>query len=113
MNYYNRGKIYYYLGEYDNAESELAKALEEGEIAAKLCLGQIYEEKEDYDSAVGSYTEYLAENDQDGMAWNQLGLCQLKKADYESALISFQNSINAEENQVLYEACLLYTSRCV
>lgn len=49
--YYNRGRVYYYLSEYENAEKELKKALKKKEVRASIYLGKIYVETGDIKQA--------------------------------------------------------------
>lgn len=59
-NGFNKGMIYYYLGDTTNALTELSKAKAAGDIKANLYLGKVYELTGDIQSAVSLYEEYLA-----------------------------------------------------
>ena len=53
--YYNRGRIYFYLGDYDKAQSELIKVVEQKYEPAMTLMGRVYLAQEDYDHAEAVY----------------------------------------------------------
>lgn len=55
MTDYQRGRMYYYLGDYDNARNYLEKARKSEGSAAILLLGQTYEELGDFNYAISVY----------------------------------------------------------
>jgi tetratricopeptide (TPR) repeat protein len=98
---YNRGRMYYYLGDYENARSNLETAKDEDATADCVrLLGQTYEQLGDYNYAASVYSNYLNETP-DAQMYNQLGLCELRIGNYDTALEAFQSGIAIEENQIM------------
>lgn len=90
MDKYVSGRIYYYLGEYQNAYIALEEAKEKGGAESYLYLGRAYEATGDYNYAANVYNSYLAQNEGSAEMYNQLGLCEIARKDYQSALAAFQ-----------------------
>lgn len=100
MTDFEKGKIYYYLGEYQLAYMSLEEAKDEGGAAAYLYLGRAYEETGDYNYASSVYNAYLAKDTSYAEIYNQLGLCEMKKGEYEKALAAFQTGMKAANNTI-------------
>ena len=67
-------------------------------------LGQTGEKQGDYNYAISVYRNYLSENPDSALVYNQLGMCQIRQGDYQSAVSSFESGIaldNKEMNQAL------------
>lgn len=102
MTAFDEGLIYYYLGNYEQAQISLEKAKETGEADAYLYLGMAYEATGDYNYAITNvYTSYLAKNDGNAEIYNQLGLCYMKQEEYALALEAFQNAMKIEDNGMM------------
>lgn len=102
MSAYDEGLIYYYLGNYEQAQLSLEKAKSEGDADAYLYLGMAYEATGDYNYAVTNvYTSYLAKNEGNAEIYNQLGLCYMKQEEYALALEAFQNAMKIEDNGMM------------
>ena len=97
---FDRGRISFYLGDYEQARASLEKAQEAGGAEAASLLGQTYEALGDYNYAASVYSTYLETKEPDASIYNQLGLCKLKGGDYEAALAAFQAGMNVEGNTV-------------
>lgn len=95
---FDRGRIHYYLGDYENARLELENAKESGGAEAVVLLGQTYEHLGDYNYAASVYSNYLETKGPDSDVYNKLGLCKMKSGDYEAALAAFQSAIELEGN---------------
>ncbi len=93
MSKFVSGRIYYYLGEYQNAYIDLEASKEKGGLESYLYLGKAYEATGDYNYAVNVYSSYLNKNQGSAEMYNQLGLCQMKKGEYTAALEAFQAGI--------------------
>ncbi len=96
MNRYDSGRIYYYLGEYQNAYIALEEAKEQGGAESFLYLGRAYEATGDYNYAANVYNNYLSKNAGNAEMYNQLGLCEIARGDYQKALDAFQAGIQLE-----------------
>jgi tetratricopeptide (TPR) repeat protein len=88
----NKGKIYYYLGEYQTAAASLEEArnADGNDADASLYLGKAYEAVGEYNYASNVYESYLARNPKAAAVYNQLALCKMSMGDYESALENIQ-----------------------
>lgn len=92
-----RGKIYYLLGEYDNAEKELKAALEKKSVAADLYLGQVYEARGDMESAEKHYQAYAASGEADAETMNALAEIEMARGSYSTALTYIQQGFDMED----------------
>lgn len=101
MTAYDRGRIYYYLGEYQNAYMALEEARSGGGSEAYLYLGRAYEATGDYNYAANVYNAYLAQSPGNAEIYNQLGLCELQKGEYQKALDAFQAGLALENNDIV------------
>lgn len=98
MDTYVTGRIYYYLGEYQRAYLALEEAKDKGGVDSYLYLGRAYEATGDYNYASNVYNSYLSRYDGNAEVYNQLGLCELAKGEYEKALAAFQSGMQLEDN---------------
>lgn len=101
MDTYITGRIYYYLGEYQKAYLALEEAKDKGGVDSYLYLGRAYEATGDYNYASNVYNSYLSRFDGNAEIYNQLGLCELTKGEYQNALAAFQAGMQLEDNPVL------------
>ncbi|MCR5476163.1 MAG: tetratricopeptide repeat protein [Lachnospiraceae bacterium] len=86
-----RGRIYFYMGQYREAAAELEEARTAGDsFDASLFLGRSYEAVGEYNYASNVYESYLAKDDTAAILHNQLGMCRLKMGNYSGALECFQ-----------------------
>jgi tetratricopeptide (TPR) repeat protein len=99
MTDYDKGRICYYLQDYENARNYLETARDENNRDVMLLLGQTYEALTDFNYAASVYSNYLLENP-DAKMYNQLGLCKMHLTDYSGALESFQAGILLEDIQM-------------
>lgn len=111
----SRGEIYYLLGQYENALTELEAALEAGSIDANLTMAQVYEAQGDAATAETYYKAYVDSGVADAKAMNALAGIEIGKANYTAALDYVNQGLAMEEvpnqrelmqNQVI---CLEYT----
>lgn len=100
MTAYDKGRMYYYLKEYQQAYVALEEARDGGSADAYLYLGRAYEATGDYNYASSVYNSYLAKDTSNAEIYNQLGLCEIAKGDYEKALSAFQAGMNAANNNI-------------
>lgn len=109
MSDYEKGVIYYYMGEYENARNflETSKSKNNGKGTDRdtlLMLGRTYEQLGDSNYAGGLYNKFVEENAGDPVIYNQLGLCKLKTGEYEEARKAFENGLKTEgANPVLQQ----------
>ena len=92
---FNLAKIHYYMEEYDLAIDEFSMAFESGFEEAYFYLGNIYEKRQDYESAVINYKKYIeAENiSKTPLVYNQIGTSLIKLGRYSEALAYIQEGL--------------------
>lgn len=101
MSKYSIGRIYYYLGEYQKACLALEEAKEGGGVESYLYLGRAYEATGDYNYASSVYNSYLAKYEGNAELYNQLGLCETARKDYQKALEAFQAGMRLENSGMM------------
>ena len=101
MDKYVIGRIYYYLGDYERAYLALEQAKDKGGEECYLYLGRAYEAVGDYNYAANMYNSYLNSHDGNAELYNQLGLCEMTRGDYQKALEAFQAGMQLEDNPIL------------
>lgn len=100
LSHFDMGRIYYFMGEYQQACLELEQAREDGNEASCLYLGKSYEALGDYNYASNVYNSYISGSGGSGQLYNQLGLCEMAKKDYTSALEAFQDGLELGEPEM-------------
>lgn len=101
MTNFEKGRICYYMEDYDNARTYLEKAKDEGGYQAVIFLGKTYETLGDYNYAVSVYNAYIAKDQTSPQVYNQLGLCKMHMGEYEAALTAFQTAMEIEGCEIL------------
>lgn len=100
MSNFEKGRMLFYMGEYKKAYIALEEAKNEGGVEAYLYLGRAYEATGDYNYAESVYNSYLTKVGEDARVYNQLGLCEARKGEYEEALKSFQAGLDEDDPSV-------------
>lgn len=110
--YYQRGRIYYYMKDYDNAKEELTKAIKEGDRDAVLLLGKVYIVMEDTGSARAMYQECLMNQEEQAKAYDGLALCDIYDKNYDSALANIEKGLECqgeeEKQSLLFNEIIAY-----
>lgn len=101
MTDYQRGRIYYYMGDLDNAKNSLEKARKNEGVEAVLLLGKTYEELGDYNYAISVYGSFIEDDQTEARVYNRMGLCKMELKAYDEALGAFQAGMNVEDNDML------------
>lgn len=85
---FQKAKIYYFLGDYDTAMTELTSAGEAGYTESYQYLGNIYLEKNDITNAIYYFELYLEKTNNKNISqvYNQIAYCYIKEENYEEAL---------------------------
>ncbi|MBR1471780.1 MAG: tetratricopeptide repeat protein [Lachnospiraceae bacterium] len=96
---YDKGRLCYHKGEYEQACNYLERARSGAQASAELItlLGECYKKQGQYEYAAVVYSGY-AEEHQDAEICNQLGLCYVEQGEYEQALLAFQRGKEIREN---------------
>ena len=108
-----RGRIYYYMQDYENAHSELSDAMEQGSTEAKLLTGMVYLAQEDTENARAMYQDYLDSEDcVPAKGYNGLVLCDLADGNYDSALgniaAGLENASGEDMQNLLFNEIAVY-----
>lgn len=98
---FDRGRIYYYLEDYQKAYTELEDAKSDGTAQSSLYLGKAYEATGDYNYACNVYRSYLDKMGDSAEMYNQLGICELKRQNYNTALDAFQDGLALQNKEML------------
>ena len=111
-----RGKIYYLLGQNENALTELNAALDKGSTEANLVIAQVYESLGDSEMVETHYKAYAESGAADSEAMCALAEIEMAKQNYVEALsyvnqgLAMEQVTNRRElmqNQII---CMEYTS---
>lgn len=88
-----KGMVYYYLGQYDKARTELEKIKGDGAAEITLYLAKTYEALGDSAYAQTLYREYLEKDSADGNIYNMIAVSQINAGNYQDALATLQEGI--------------------
>ncbi len=84
--YYNRGRIYYYLGNYEEAQKQLIGPVEAKYEPAMYLIARVYLEQDDAEHAWAVYEEIQKESGESTSVYNGFALCEMKNENYDAAL---------------------------
>lgn len=105
--YYQRGRIYFFMGDTDSAEKELLEAVNRKYPDAVLFLGKIYLSDGDTGNAREMYQQYMEmQEENQARGYNGLALCDIAEGNYTSALEQIQKGLEIAEKSDVQE--LLY-----
>lgn len=96
-----KGTIYYYLEDYENARIYLDAFMNGNDAGLSLILGQTYEKLGDMNYAAGVYQAYLSANAPDAAIYNSLGICLMEQEKYGEALEAFEAGIEMGDTDYL------------
>lgn len=114
--YYQKGNIYYYLGDYAKAQEMLAKPSEAKHKEAMALMGQVYLAQGESTQARGVFQRYLEEYGEDARGYNGIVLCDLADGNYDAAISTVQTGLalkgNEEEKRdLLYNQIVAYEGK--
>ncbi len=89
----HRGRIYYYLEDYEKAQSELIHPAEEKHEESMFLLGQVYLALEDYTHARNMYENIHASFGESAQYYNGMAMCAMKEEKYDEALQYIQQGL--------------------
>ena len=98
-NSYQKGQLYYYMEDYENAKEQLQKAVDQKETEAACLLGQVYLEKGDTAGAREMFQQYLDMEGTRAKGYNGLALCDIKEENYEEALKNIEAGLEDAETE--------------
>lgn len=114
--YCERGKVYYYMDDYENARTELTTAADKGSTEAALILGMVYMAQGDTSNARSFYQQYIdADGDDPAKGYNGLALCDISDGDYDSALQNISQGLgdatSDEMRDLLFNEIVVYEKK--
>ena len=114
--YCNRGKVYYYMEDYSNAQKELTEAVNQKSTEGMLLLGMVYRAQGDTSNARNMYQQYVSADDSDpAKGYNGLALCDMDDGSYDSALENISKGLedaSTEEMQdLLFNEIVVYEKK--
>ena len=110
--YCERGKVYYYMDDYENARTELTTAADKGSTEATLILGMVYMAQGDTSNARSFYQQYIdADGDDPAKGYNGLALCDISDGDYDSALQNISQGLGDATRDLLFNEIVVYEKK--
>ena len=94
MSNYDKGRIYFYLEDFEAARNYLEQARDAGDDKATYYLGKTWENLGEYNYAASVYVAYLQNQGESALIYNQLALCNMQLGDYDSALSALQSGLD-------------------
>lgn len=92
-NYCGRGRIYLMTGDYDNAKTNLDKAINAGSEQAKMYMAQTLEATGEEESAYAVYESYAQKHEEDASAQNKIADLLMEQGSYEEAVTYYEKSV--------------------
>ena len=114
--YCDRGKVYYYMQDYSNAQKELTEAVNQKSTEGMLLLGMVYRVQGDTSNARTMYQQYVeADGSDPAKGYNGLALCDMADGSYDSALDNISKGLedaSTEEMQdLLFNEIVVYEKK--
>ncbi|MDO4519075.1 MAG: tetratricopeptide repeat protein [Eubacteriales bacterium] len=110
--YYDRGRVYYYMDDYNQAQQELITAVNQGSTEAMLLLGSVYLARNDTSNARAMYLQYVSEEGNAAKGYNGLAMCDIEDGNYSSALQNIQmgleNASTSEMQDLMFNEIVVY-----
>lgn len=112
QDYYCIGQIYYYLEQYEKAQSALISPVEEKYLPALHLMGRIYLAQEDYAHAKAMYETIQKESGESPETYNGLALCCMASGEYDQALVYIEQGLALEgeigKQELLFNEIVVY-----
>lgn len=112
MSNYDKGRIYFYLGDFEAARNYLEQARSAGDDKATYYLGKTWENLGEYNYAASVYLSYIQEHGESALIYNQLALCHMKLNDYDAAQEALKSGLalgdNALRQTLLFNQIVVY-----
>lgn len=96
---YQKARIYYFLGEYDEAKAELNKMSDTQDERSMLLLSRVYMKQDDTAHARQLYQQYMDKYGETPEAYNGMVLCDIADVDYDSALSNIEKGLELKEEK--------------
>lgn len=98
MSNYDKGRIYFYLEDFEAARNYLEQARDAGDDKATYYLGKTWENLGEYNYAASVYIAYLQDQGDSALIYNQLAMCYMQLGDYDAALAALESGLALEDN---------------
>lgn len=109
---YLKGKTYYILENYSDAEKYLLEAYDAGNKEAAYYLAMTYEKKSDYINADRLYQSFMSAYPNDYGIYNQYGAYLINRGDYNNALVYIETGLGLakddEQQELLFNQAVCY-----
>lgn len=96
---YHRGRIYYYLGEYEKAQAELTAPVEQKHEESMYLMGQVYLALGDNTHAKNIYDQIRTEYGDSARCCNGLAMCGMAEENYDQALEWIAQGLSMQGNE--------------
>lgn len=110
--YYNRGRIYYYLESYEEAQSQLIGPVEQGYEPAMYLIGRVYLAQNDCEHAEAVYRQIQAQSGDSAAVFNGLAMCAIARGGYDEALACIQQGLALDgtegKQELLFNEIIAY-----
>ena len=93
---YYKGRVYYLLGQIDDAKTNLKAAMDKGVVQANLYMAKIYQDAGDYVTAKELLDEYAKSDQVTSEALATLGDIEMTSGNYESALEYYEAGLKLD-----------------
>ncbi|MBR4706456.1 MAG: tetratricopeptide repeat protein, partial [Pseudobutyrivibrio sp.] len=93
---YYKGRVYYLMGQTEDAKSNLKEAMDKGVIQANLYMAKIYQDAGDYVTAKELLDEYAKSDQVTSEALATLGDIEMTSGKYESALEYYEAGLKLD-----------------
>lgn len=101
--HYNRGRIYYYLEQYDQAKNELQDFADIKHPRCLELMAKVYLEDGDIDESIDIYKELIEEEKDIAGSYNGLALCEISRENYQDALDYIKKGLEQEDTKAIKE----------
>lgn len=91
-----KGRIYYLLGDMEEAQKLLKQAVEEGLEEANYYLTQVYDRQGDTENSQAAFQKYLDSGSVDSNGLYEIGMTMMSAGDYERAVSCFSTALELE-----------------
>ena len=108
-------EFYYYMDDYENAESELKQAIDGDNTEALVLLGMVYMDKGDSANAKAMFQQYVSQAENGAKGFNGLALCDIEDGDYDSAPSDIESGIHVagveDMQSLLFNEIVVYEKK--
>jgi tetratricopeptide (TPR) repeat protein len=111
MTSYEKGRLFYYLGDREKARTSLEEALGESadkksseKIPIVILLGEVVQDLGDDEYAISVYRRFLQDDQSEASIYNALGVCEIRMGSYADAVSDLQIGLaldDPEQNAAL------------